>query len=481
MPTQNTPLPANGLAHEESPAPKLPGEEEISSGERSKSGKSRIIVALVMMLLLVCVAVWLVWFMLGGKNTANIRVKKQQEQKEGAERDADAQLNAQIASLRQAMTATAPAPNAATEKGVMGAGGNQAGAKSGNLQPDPNLAGTLAPPRQLAPLNNKEKLDEKGAEHIPTTSASMREMLDRTPSHRNPEHSIRFAAPTPAPSAKGKESRAEVANAEAAALKSASPSQLIAAAPVEARTAKTPPSSLIKVAVPQFGAMLPVQLMGALYTLRQGSLARLQLMRDVRGAGWQLKRGTVFVGEVRESVLDRAYLQIKGYIDPGSDGFVALGGEMLGSDGASGVRGKRHKLTRAWTRVLDRLANAAIQAAQNSLGRNQAIIIGGDPYGIYRDTGILGGVRSESGLKEFVEVAAGSVGFVLVTDLPRAAGRDRQSQPAQPPTEEICDAELAEILKSDDPERLRTALPRMIPPLKSVAEQVLREIEAEKK
>ena len=475
MPAQNIPLPADGLTHEESPAPKLPG-EEFASGERPKSGKSRMIVALVMMLLLLCVAVWLTWFMFGSKNTANVRVKKQQEQKEGAERDAE--LNAQIASLRQAMTATAPVPGAATEKGVMGANG----AKSGNLQPGPNLAGTLAPPRQLVPLSSQEKSGEKGAEQDRDPSALMSEMSAHAPSHRNPERSIRFAAPTPTPSVKGKELRAEVMNAESTVK---STSQPLAAAPVNTPAAEKPSSPLTKATAPKFGAMLPVQLMGVLYTLRQGSLARLQLMRDVRGVGWQLKRGTVFVGEVRESVLDRAYIQIKGYIDPDHDGpdhngFVALGGEILGSDGASGMRGKRHKPARAWTRVLDRLANAAIQTAQNSLGRNQAIIIGGDPYGIYRDTGILGGVRSESGLKEFVEVAAGSVGFVLVTDLPPITRRDQQSQTARLPTGEIGDAELAEILESDDPGRLRAALPRMSPPLKSMAEQVLREIEADK-
>ena len=470
MPTQNTTLQPDGLAHEESGVPKLPGEEDAASSERSKSGKSRMIVALVMMLLLVCVAVWLASFMFGSKNTANVRVKKQQEQKEGAERDAE--LNAQIASLRQAMTATAPAPDA--EKGVMGANG----AKSSHLPPDPNLAGTLAPPRQLAPLSSQEKSGEKGAEQDRAPSALIGEISARAPSHRNPERSIRFATPTPTPSAKGKESRAEVANAESTVK---SISQPIADAPVNTPAAEKPPSPLTKATAPKFGAMLPVQLMGVLYTLRPGSLARLQLMRDVRGAGWQLKRGTVFVGEVRESVLDRAYIQIKGYLDPDHDGFIALGGEILGSDGASGVRGKRHKLTRAWTRVLDRLANAAIQTAQNSLSRNQAIIIGGDPYGIYRDAGILGGVRSESGLKEFVEVAAGSVGFVLVTDLPPIAKHGQQSQRAQSPTEEIGDAELAEILESDDPGRLRAALPRMSPQLKSMAEQVLREIEADKK
>ncbi|MBO0862225.1 MAG: hypothetical protein J2P21_27765, partial [Chloracidobacterium sp.] len=47
---------------------------------------------------------------------------------------------------------------------------------------------------------------------------------------------------------------------------------------------------------PPFGAMLPVRTMGALYTLRPG-LARFELTRDVRGPGWQMRKGATLIGQ----------------------------------------------------------------------------------------------------------------------------------------------------------------------------------------
>src|SRR5262245_21292049 len=48
------------------------------------------------------------------------------------------------------------------------------------------------------------------------------------------------------------------------------------------------------VALPSFGALLPVRTLGAIYTLRP-SLARFELTRDMRGEGWTMKKGTVLV------------------------------------------------------------------------------------------------------------------------------------------------------------------------------------------
>ncbi|MGH9840192.1 MAG: hypothetical protein ACREEM_15530 [Blastocatellia bacterium] len=233
---------------------------------------------------------------------------------------------------------------------------------------------------------------------------------------------------------------------------------------------------------PSFGAMLPVRLMGVLYTLRAGSLVRLELARDIQAEGWALKRGTVFVGAVLGGELDRAYVQIKGFIDPDTQGFVRLEGELLGNDGGAGLRGKRRRVSSAWGKVLDRVAQSGTQILTGILGRrNASVVVATDPYGIYRSTN---GADSSQDNRSFVEVPAGEVGFVLVTTLPEAERADshlanRSTADEQP--DALPDAELAQLLAEADPAQIRAALPRMNPELRRVAEMVLREIETANK
>src|SRR5262249_4311247 len=62
-----------------------------------------------------------------------------------------------------------------------------------------------------------------------------------------------------------------------------------ASAPIGPTLVRTPLAegrglaSNVGVTVPSFGAMLPVRTLGAVYTLRQGSLARFELTRDMTG------------------------------------------------------------------------------------------------------------------------------------------------------------------------------------------------------
>jgi hypothetical protein len=229
-------------------------------------------------------------------------------------------------------------------------------------------------------------------------------------------------------------------------------------------------------ATPSFGAMLPVRLMGVLYTLRQGSLARLELVRDIKNERWALKRGAIFVGSLLGSELDRAYVQIKGYIDPETNGFTPLEGELLGSDGGAGLRGKQRRISPVWVKVLDRAAQAGTQILTSVLGRgNSSIIVAADPYGTFRTT------PESQNNRSFVEVPAGAVGFVLVTALPapnkpdsNLAGSD---SPGNDKAGELSDAELAQLFADADAEQIKLALPRMNPELRRVAEAALREIE----
>ncbi|MFN7929208.1 MAG: hypothetical protein U0Y68_14930 [Blastocatellia bacterium] len=231
-------------------------------------------------------------------------------------------------------------------------------------------------------------------------------------------------------------------------------------------------------ALPSFGAMLPVRLLGMLYTLRPGTLARLELLRDSKTEHWQLPRGTVFVGAVQGAGRDRAYVQIKGFIDPTTERFTKLEGEALGSDGGAGLRGKERRLSSVCLRVLDRAAQAGTQLLTSLLGRNGSqVIIAADPAGMYRSA-----MNNESSQlqnnRSFVEVGAGTVGFVLVTALPTTAPADvtvaTNNNAAQP---SLTDAELADLFSTSDPARIRSALPRLTPEVRRVVEQSLKEME----
>lgn len=230
--------------------------------------------------------------------------------------------------------------------------------------------------------------------------------------------------------------------------------------------------------LPSFGAMLPVRLLGMLYTFRTGTLARLELLRDSKTDHWHLPRGTIFVGTVQGAGRDRAYIQIKGFIDPATDRFTKLEGETLGSDGATGIRGKERRLSSVWLRVLDRAAQTGTQLLTSILGRSGSqVIIAADPAGLYRSA-----TNNESSSlqnnRSFVEVPAGTAGFVLVTTLPAAAPAPiapAMTNESMPST--LTDADLADLFSTSDRARIRAALPRMSVEVRRALEQALREME----
>src|SRR5262249_52495029 len=245
-------------------------------------------------------------------------------------------------------------------------------------------------------------------ETAPATSAGQNAGTSSTPqskaggvvSERNPERSIR-CAPVPKP---------------VAAL-----IQTTATTPA-APTARGLPDAILPsvdkpVALPTFGAMLPVRTLGAIYTLRPG-LTRLELTREIRGEGWLLKKGTVLIGRQQGSENDRAYITLVGFIDPASGRLVKLAGDVLGADGAPGLQGKRRQISSRWSRVLGRAANAAVSLGQAALTR-------GGGVNVYLPNAISPEIQSLSpstiSRREFVEVSAGATAYALVTDLPKEA------------------------------------------------------------
>lgn len=303
----------------------------------------------------------------------------------------------------------------------------------------------------VSPPSTEADPREQGGSSRPQAGAAAKPIgID---SERNPERSIR-CAPTPLPVSAHKAFTSAPANAK--------PSEDAVSVILKQPEPRT------RVVLPPFGAMLPIRTTGALYTLRPG-LARFELTRDVRGQGWHLRKGTMVIGQQQGSEYDRAYISLMGFIDPESKRFVKAPGEVLGADGAPGLQGKRRQVSSRWGRVLGRVATSAVSLGQAALARGNSTTV------------VLPGavapelIPSVASRREFVEVPAGTPAFVMITDLPKEA----QAVDAEPLVEGIeeplTDEELAELLSSDSPEKIRAAMPRMTPELRRIADAVLKE------
>ncbi|MCI0389861.1 MAG: hypothetical protein MOB07_14020 [Acidobacteria bacterium] len=234
--------------------------------------------------------------------------------------------------------------------------------------------------------------------------------------------------------------------------------------------AARPSTSLLRserqITLPTFGTMLPVRTLGGIYTLRN-SLARLELTRDIAGDGWALKKGTVLIAQQQGGAFDRAYLSISGFIDPATNRFVKVTGEVLGSDGAPGMKGKRRQISSRWSRAFNRVLNIAPGIAQAALARNggTTVIV---PAGGASDLIGQGGFNLDR--REFVEIEAGSSGYVMITDLPDTTkSRDADPDLAADGEGALSDEELAKLLSEGTPAQIKAAMPRMNPEMRRVA------------
>ncbi|MBX3290021.1 MAG: hypothetical protein KF855_11825 [Acidobacteria bacterium] len=184
-----------------------------------------------------------------------------------------------------------------------------------------------------------------------------------------------------------------------------------------------------------FGTMLPVRLVGSIYTLRNsGGFVRMELTRPVEGKGYAYPTGTMIIGNVRSGESVRAFVTIVGLIDPDSGELVRFNGELLGKDGASGIEGKRRRLTSQWARFFSGLQETAASVL-GSVGaiRSGSTVILSEP--VRRGTESMTEDLSDAFLKNerentFLEVSAGSNGYVLVTGLPENSFAAR-TQPLQ--------------------------------------------------
>lgn len=434
----------------------IQGVERERSGQAGR-GRKRIVGALLAVVILVVAAV-VIWFMVGSGATRKAKVpvnagnsNSAQQSEEGLTRQAIQELNSGPGVTFGDGTVARPQPSPVGEQVVTQSVSNEPITQL-PATVNPNLSSTVDPAR---PTNSSTQASEANSQ-----SSSVSKVVSGT--ERNNERSVRIGEDLVAPA------KREAASPE-------SPKG------VESRAGA--------VSLPSFGSMLPARSLGVIYTLRSGGLVRLELTRDVKGKGWFLPHGTVLVGALRGSEYDRAFISLIGFIDSESGRFVKISGDVLGSDGGTGVRGKRRKMSSGWSRVLGKLGEASLSIAgslASSVGRRPVIITDAFGGAGSRVMSEFDGVLLSKDRNVFVEVAAGTACYVMITELPEAiqgvdalakfSGRDVESRADSDQRRDatgISEHELAELIQSGDAERIKLALTRMTPEMRRVAEAVM--------
>jgi hypothetical protein len=173
---------------------------------------------------------------------------------------------------------------------------------------------------------------------------------------------------------------------------------------------------------------------------------------------------------------------------------VKLGGDVLGGDGGAGLKGKRRQLGGGWARTLGKVGTAALNVTGALIGgRGNGTVIISDGLRTRavnpvtdEISGVIGGELDQKQRRGFVEVEAGTSGYVMVTDLPTAikgteASPDLNEETlaalsdvdATRPATGLSERELADLLAGGSPEEIRAAMPRMTPEMRKIAAAVL--------
>jgi len=240
--------------------------------------------------------------------------------------------------------------------------------------------------------------------------------------------------------------------------------------PVEKNTdsTKTSKAVLPTAVLPVFGTMLPVRTRGVIFTLRNNSYARLELARDCQGEGWSLTKGTLLVGRVNGNEHDRAFINVFGYIDPGTNRLVKMTGEVVGSDGGSGMQGKRISVDRKRLKqTLGKVASNGLQVAGMMAGaltgRGTVVVNGAGSRVLNPITDEAGQLVNGEDKRSFVRVEAGQPAYVMVSDLPNEIeGVDAVGQNILvTSSNSLTDREVMELILFGTPEDIRAASPLM--------------------
>jgi hypothetical protein len=249
------------------------------------------------------------------------------------------------------------------------------------------------------------------------------------------------------------------------------------------REAKSVEPATIKQArptVPPFGTMLPVRTQGVIFTLRNNSYARLELTRDMSGSGWSLPKGTVLIGRTTGSEHDRAFVNIIGYIDSRENKLVTMTGDVLGSDGANGIPGKRMSVDRTTLKqTLGKVASSGLQVASSMAGAltgRGTVVIDGAGYRLLDPINDQArGLVSSSEKNTFVKVEAGQQAYVMVVDLPGrvegadAPGTGQLSHLSGMSENSLTDRDVMELILFGTADDVRAAMPLMTEEQKRLA------------
>jgi hypothetical protein len=213
--------------------------------------------------------------------------------------------------------------------------------------------------------------------------------------------------------------------------------------------------------------MLPVRTQGVIFTLRNNSYARLELTRDMAGSGWSLPKSTVLIGRTTGSEETRAFVNVIGYIDPRENKLVTMTGDVLGSDGANGIPGKRIAVDRnTLKRTLRKVASSGLQVASSMAGAltgRGTVVIDGAGYRMMDPINDQArGLAGEANKNTFVKVEAGQQAYVMVTDLPaRVEGADAPGTEQSPRFASLTDREVMELILFGTAAEVQAAMPLM--------------------
>lgn len=252
--------------------------------------------------------------------------------------------------------------------------------------------------------------------------------------------------------------------------------------PVSNISVRNPAISNESANLPPFGTLLPVRLLGAVFTLQgSGGLIRMELSRAVRSNGFSYPAGTVLVGRLRGSETNRAFISVIGAIDPKSGKLIKFEGDVMGTDGASGVVGQR-KSVKSWgTRFLNALREVGgqtVNVLSSRGGRGGTIVLGGNG-GVQDEVSSV--IRGNTGNDSFVVVKAGTEAYVLITDLPGEQRDDSGEKIAETRNPisglNLSETEIAELLTTSDANKIRAAFLKMSPQFRELA---VKAMEAEK-
>jgi hypothetical protein len=235
--------------------------------------------------------------------------------------------------------------------------------------------------------------------------------------------------------------------------------------PEAIKTSTVAPAAVL----PVFGTMLPVRTRGVIFSLRNNSYARLELARDCQGDGWSLSKGTLFIGRVSGSEQDRAFINILGYIDPGTNRLVKMAGEVIGGDGGAGMQGKRIVVDRnRLKQTLSKVASSGLQVAgmmAGALTGRGTVVVNGAGHRVLNPITDEAGriVNGGDDKRAFVRIEAGQSAYVMVSDLPNevqgvdAVGQDVLATSSN----SLTDREVMELILFGTPEDIRAASPLM--------------------